>query len=256
MWTGPSSSSSVRRATATASSGPAMSGSRSANSSPPRRATRSAGRVDALRRSADALEQDVAVVVAERVVDLLEAVEVHQQHADLAAAQLGGREGAAHALVQLRAVGQAGERVVVGLMGVDDRLPAAELNRRQRQPQQRDQSKVVGGQHQDDRHESHEDHRHRQLEAEVGADVGERAGAMGQRRCGAGERRVDEQEGQCRSGERGQVRRLEILQPILVDGRPGERVENRSGRGPRQRVLGGVEEDLRDGAAPQEVRAR
>ena len=44
--------------------------------------------------SADLLQQLVAGVVAERVVDLLEAVEVHQQHRDLLAVALGGDRSA------------------------------------------------------------------------------------------------------------------------------------------------------------------
>ena len=53
--------------------------SSTANSSPPRRASVSLGRVTSPKRSRDLLEQLVAGVVAEAVVDLLEAVEVDEQ---------------------------------------------------------------------------------------------------------------------------------------------------------------------------------
>ena len=55
----------------------------------------------------DLPQQRVALVVAQRVVDLLEAVEVDQQQADELAAVAGRAGGAAHALVEVRAVRQA-----------------------------------------------------------------------------------------------------------------------------------------------------
>ena len=73
-------------------------------------------RVAAPQRGAEALgdldQQRVAVVVAERVVDLLEAVEVDQQHRGRVVAA----QRALGAAVQERAVGQAGEGVVQGLV--------------------------------------------------------------------------------------------------------------------------------------------
>ena len=59
--------------------------SRMPNSSPPRRATVSRVAQRRLQPRAELLQQQVAAVVPERVVDLLEAVEVHEQHRDLAA---------------------------------------------------------------------------------------------------------------------------------------------------------------------------
>ena len=56
-----------------------------ANSSPPSRATVSALRSGCCRRGPDLGQQQVADVVAERVVDVLEAIEVEQQHGHLPA---------------------------------------------------------------------------------------------------------------------------------------------------------------------------
>ena len=56
------------------------------NSSPPRRASRSVSRSASDERARHVLQQLVADPVAERVVDVLEAVEVDEQHADAAAA--------------------------------------------------------------------------------------------------------------------------------------------------------------------------
>ena len=50
------------------------------NSSPPSRATVSALAQRGAERAADLPEQVVALIVSERVVDLLEAVEINQQH--------------------------------------------------------------------------------------------------------------------------------------------------------------------------------
>ena len=67
---------------------------------------------DGLQAARDLDQQLVAVVVPERVVDLLEAIEVDQQHrAEPVAAQ-----GALGAAMQERAVGQVGERVVQRLV--------------------------------------------------------------------------------------------------------------------------------------------
>ena len=78
--------------------GSSASSSRSANSSPPRRASVSPGRLVVGEAPGDLLQQLVAGVVAERVVHLLEAVEVDQQHADrgrgaLRTARAPGRGG-------------------------------------------------------------------------------------------------------------------------------------------------------------------
>ena len=61
----------------------------------------------------DLLQQLVADVVAQRIVDELEAVEVDEQHRHLLVEALRLRQRLGEAIHQHRAVGQAGERVVV-----------------------------------------------------------------------------------------------------------------------------------------------
>ena len=56
----------------------------------------------------------VAGGVAERIVDVLEAVQVEEQHRDAAALPARAHDRARQPLRQQRAVGQAGQRVVVG----------------------------------------------------------------------------------------------------------------------------------------------
>ena len=88
-----------------------------ANSSPPRRAISPCARVEQrLEARSDQLEQLVASKMPKRVVDLLEAVEVHQQQCEPLA--VGRRLGDARAelLGEPLAVRQAGEWVVPRLM--------------------------------------------------------------------------------------------------------------------------------------------
>ena len=81
-----------------------ISSQRIANSSPPSRATVSAGRSDAAQALGDRDEQHVAGGVAEGVVDELEAVEVEAQHGERAARARRGGE----------ARGRAGRRAACG----------------------------------------------------------------------------------------------------------------------------------------------
>ena len=69
----------------------------------------------------DGLEQLVADRVAEAVVDLLEAVEVEEQHGAQLVVGARAVQRAAQAILEQQTVGQAGQRVVVGLV-VESRL--------------------------------------------------------------------------------------------------------------------------------------
>jgi hypothetical protein len=64
--------------------------------------------------SRDRLQERVAHVVPERIVDVLEAVEVDEDHADAALRAPGLLHGQAQALDAQRAVGQLGQHVVQG----------------------------------------------------------------------------------------------------------------------------------------------
>ena len=94
-----------------------MSSHSSVNSSPPKRASVSDGRRAELRRMADVDEQAVAGLVAERVVDDLEAVEVEEEDGDAALAPARAPQRLAEAVEEQRAVGQPGERVVQRAVG-------------------------------------------------------------------------------------------------------------------------------------------
>ena len=88
-----------------------------ANSSPPRRATWSPSRSTVRRRLPTRSMHQVAVEVPERVVDLLEAVEVHQQHRHHRAVRAVGKRAVGQGTEEL-AVGQPGQRVDHAGLGV------------------------------------------------------------------------------------------------------------------------------------------
>ena len=95
------------------------------NSSPPSRATVSLSRTQSPSRSRDIAAAVVAGLVAEGVVDDLEAVEVEQHHRNHLFAAVSARHRLVQAVVEQDAVGKLGQRIVVGqvmkafLVGLD-----------------------------------------------------------------------------------------------------------------------------------------
>jgi hypothetical protein len=73
-------------------------------------------RTQLLKPLADLLQQAIAHVVPERVVERLEIVEVDEQQGALALAAHARRDGYPQAVVQQAAVRQAGQRVIEGEM--------------------------------------------------------------------------------------------------------------------------------------------
>ena len=114
----------MRWAKSTAACGSSTSTIRTANSSPPRRATVSPGRTIDDEQPAGPHQDAVAHVVAEGVVDRLESVEVAEAQGHRPARPGRRGQGVLHPVVEERPVGQAGELVVegqvaeVGLEGV------------------------------------------------------------------------------------------------------------------------------------------
>ena len=98
---------------------------------------------DRLQPRGDLAEQLVAVGVAEGVVDLLEAVQVDEQQGDLAVGPAAAARPCVEPVAQQHPVGQAGERVVRGLVPVAvggglQRLGLAAQPRRRRGDQAED----------------------------------------------------------------------------------------------------------------------
>ena len=112
---GRSQASAMRSATANDSASESTS-QRTTNSSPPSRATVSEPRIDVLQARAERDEEVVARLVAERVVDRLELVDVEQQDGDERVRALRAGEGVLDAVVEQRPVRQAGEAVVERLV--------------------------------------------------------------------------------------------------------------------------------------------
>ena len=103
----------MRSATEIASSSVATPSTRSVNSSPPRRATVSPARRQALQAPGDLHEKLVAGAVAEAVVHHLEPVEIEEEHREVRRfTPLRPRERDLQAVLEEGAVGKPGERVV------------------------------------------------------------------------------------------------------------------------------------------------
>ena len=114
------------RAIRPSTAGSSKSSTTTMNSSPPSRASRSDLAQRGGERGADALQELVADPVPERVVDVLEPVEVDEQHADATAAALRLRDRLREPLVQQQPVGQSRQRVarrhvLQALLGLDPR---------------------------------------------------------------------------------------------------------------------------------------
>ena len=240
------------RATTLASPGRRRAGSSTPNSSPPRRATVSRSPSDCLEAVRDLLQQAVARVVAERVVDLLEVIEVDQHHGRGHVRAAAGGDRLLDAVAEERAVGQAGERVVQRLVLLGDRRAPAAVDgeERQQQQQQRRQAEL-GRQHHDGR-ETEQQARGRGLEEEVvGQVAAELDDALRERDDGRDERAVDDEEDRRDAEDRDQVLRPERQRA----GRLGDVREHQQQRGgaDRDRVLRRVEGDLLDRLAVDRV---
>ena len=145
------------------------------------------------------------MVVAERVVDLLEAVEVDQHHGEPP-----HRRGSVERLLRTRSAnssrfGQAREGVVQRLVLVGRRVALDLPDREQRQHEHHNQREVEVGDDDDDRREAQEDRRCQRLEAEVAAKASRNGQVQPQSRGGAGEKVVRDEVGAAGKQDRGQV---------------------------------------------------
>ena len=189
-------------ATATPAAGVSTARRRIANSSPPRRATVSSSPQQAREALAHLAQHLVAVVVAEGVVDLLEAVEVEQHDRDVGPGAPGARDRVLGARAEEDAVGQTGQRVVQGEALGDERLAAGTLDGDHGQGQQRQQHRRRVEREDGERREAQQDALGGRLADELGGDLVAQAGA-GRHRDGTGhEAGVDDEEDE-RGGEDG-----------------------------------------------------
>ena len=200
----------------------------------------------------DLLQQAVAGVVAERVVDLLEVVEVDQHHGGGGVRAVAGGDRLLDAVAEQRAVGQPGQRVVQRLVLLGDRRAAAAVDgeERQQQQQQRGQAELRG--EHDDRREAEQQARGRGLEEQVVGEVAaELDDALGERDDGRDQRAVDDEEDGRDAEDRDQVHRPERQRTLARDVREEDEDERR--RADRHGVLRGVEGDLLDRLAVDRV---
>ncbi len=180
--------------------------------------------------------------MAERLVELLVAREADEQHADLLPAPVVALRGDLQRAGQVLAVGQPGDPVVPRLVVVDDRLAAAELDRHQRDAEQRDEPEVVVRRHQDHRDERGQHHGPPCVQPEVRAHRVQRPDPACERGRRARQRGVEDEEQHRGGDQRGDVLGLEVLQPALVREVARQEVEQGAGRRPADRVLGDVED--------------
>ena len=115
------------------------------------------------------LQHRVAAAMPERLVELLEAVKPDDQHTDPAAGAIRPAQRLTERARQVHAVRQPGERIRARQLLVDDRLAAAELDRHQWDPQQREQPEVIVGGREDNRHKRDEHGRGPSVEGEIRA---------------------------------------------------------------------------------------
>src|SRR5215216_770483 len=112
-WRRPSSTRSATWTTSTSSLASSMS---TANSSPPKRATVSLGRTQDRSRSATWISSRSPAAWPQAVVDLLEPVQVDEQHRHRRGLALGPLEGVVDPVLEQGPVGQRGQRVVERLV--------------------------------------------------------------------------------------------------------------------------------------------
>jgi hypothetical protein len=157
----------------------------------------------------------------------------------------------ADAIAEQLAVRQAGERVVQCLMLLGDRLPAAAVDREERQEEQGDgRQREVCGQH-DDRREAEQQADGRGLEEEILREVAEHARALDEGDHGRDQPRVDQV-----VDERGQHHAGQVAGPqmrVMRARQIGRREQDGAGDRRGDRVLREVERDLLARFAAQAV---
>jgi hypothetical protein len=196
------------------------------------------------------LAQDlVAVVVTERVVDLLEAIEVEQHHGHARPGAPGGVDRLLGARTEEDAVGQARQRIVQRQALGDQRLAAGALDGDQRQRQQRQEHRRrVEGQD-GQRGEAEEDALGDRLADELGGDLIAQAGAGGHRDGARHEARVDDEEDGGGGEDRGHVGGAEVR----VMRQHARSHQHRAGGADGKHVLSDVERAARRALAIDDV---
>ena len=126
----------------------------------------------------DQLQQRVTDLVTKGVVDLLEAVQVEEEQRDAEVGVVRGLDPRPRVLDQQLAVGQAGERVVVGLTLFLQRHCCGRVDREEREQQQGHQPGAAFHDHDDDRAEAEQSAGRGDLVAPVGEELGAELGVL------------------------------------------------------------------------------
>ncbi len=200
----------------------------------------------------DLLQETVAGMVAERVVDLLEVIEVDQHDGRRTIRAAAGVDDLLDLVPEERPVRQPCQRVVDGLVLLGDRLPAASVDGEQWQEQQRHRWQGEVGGEGDHRREAEHEAAGRDLEEPVLDEVAADPDVLHEGDDDGHQRRVDEEERGGGHEDPRQVGGSEVeLLPAARD--VGERLQHERARGERDHVLRGVEEELERRLALDEV---
>ena len=200
-------------------------------------------RVARARRRGDALgdlaQEQVAVQVPERVVDLLEVVEIDQQHRDLVAAGDTVGQRLVDALAQQVTVRQTRERVVQRAVLELDRLARRPVHAVERQHQRRDQQRAEARREHGDRRQPDREARARRHERDVAAHERDDLEPPRKRDHGRDQHAVEREEEEGRERHARQLGGDERLDG--ADGNTAEHREDDRRAGHRQDVLRRVE---------------
>jgi hypothetical protein len=196
----------------------------------------------ALDARTDLGEQAVAVEVAEGVVDLLEAVEIHDEYGErLGPAFEAGAELPNDQIPEQDAVGKPGQRVVRRLMLAAGGVTATPVDGEKRKDEERKQADAELRGPDEDGRQTQEDRSGRSAEAQVTAEVFAQVVLLVERDCHADEARVRQPEDDRREEHRGDLRTDERRPTHARD--VGQHPEHEGTGRERQRVLADVEGD-------------
>ena len=196
----------------------------------------------------DLLEQRVPVVVAERVVDGAEIVEVDEEDSDGRLRVAGIRPDLVEPLVEHGPVWQSGQVVVQGPMGVRDRLTSPERDGEHREEQQRNQPEALMRPRNDHRREREQEAARPRQECDVAAQKVADGLPAEQRDTQHREPVVQHEERRDGCQDRCQLRSCELAVLGL------EKPQHGTGGRDRDCGLRGVEGQLHRSGAPDQIR--
>ena len=209
-------------------------------------------RGDVFDAGADLLEEGVSGLMAERVVDLLEAVEIDEDDGQPGPVAPGPGDVLVEAIGEREPVGQVGERVVAGLEVLLDGHRGAAVHGDHRQQEEGQQDHAALGHHEDDGGQGQQHPVRRDLPGQGGADVAEDAQSPMDGHDRADQAAVDQEVGEGGAEHGGQVPAGHDAGRGQVE-LAGDGLEDEAGHAPGDPVLADVEGDLPDALVARHI---